>query len=163
MAETGGQIRLQAAHGQIMMMMKTQSPPPTSVIGPHGDRRERKLLSSSIPRRRKEITTLKGTQCLCLTFYQLVEDCIAETFPHFPLSYSTVVLGIQSWLQQQQIVVVIRLQGRIKSCRPWVEELSRRYISRQETGLHVHPDPSDQPQTLLKADLFSSGLVPSPG
>lgn len=60
-------------------------------------------------------------------------------------------------------MVIIKLQRWIQSCRPGVQELSGGRISRQAARLLVRPNPSNQPATLLKASLFTLGLVPSSG
>lgn len=74
----GGSTQHEAA--QVDLMRKTQSPPPTSAISLHRDRRERRLLSSIIPRRKKDVATqapvLKGLYCF--TFHRALEDPVCQ-------------------------------------------------------------------------------------
>ncbi len=86
--------------------------------------------------------------------------CIAKLHFRFPSLFcpAVVFLSVQSWLQQQQIVVLVQLRSWIQSCRPGVQEHSRRCVSRQEAGLPCSSDPSNQPQTLFKTSILTLDL-----
>lgn len=132
--------------------MTKATPPPTSATIPHRARRGRRRRSSSTPRGGKEPATRRPA----LKGQSRSHFSEIKTKP-WKLNVSSL---IQTWLQQQQIVVLQRCSQRwiqrwIQKWRPWVREPSGRLISGQETRLPVCPHASNRGTALPKASLLS--------